>query len=114
MSLDVYLSSNKCEHCGRSDNQLYSANITHNLAEMAIEAGIYEIVWRPEENGITKAEQLIEPLSNAIAEMEADPARFEKFNAGNDWGLYIQFLPWLKEYLIACIKNPDSNVSSSR
>ena len=41
---------------------VYSANITHNLTKMADEAGIYECLWRPEEIGITKAGQLIEPL----------------------------------------------------
>ena len=113
MSLDVYLTPNKCEHCGRGDEG-FSSNITHNLGKMAAEAGIYEIVWRPEENGITKAKQLIEPLTKAIAEMEADPVRFKKFDSDNGWGLYIHFLPWLKEYLAACIAEPESSVSVSR
>ena len=35
--------------------EVYSANITHNLGGMADEAGIYEALWRPEEVGIAKA-----------------------------------------------------------
>ena len=60
MSLDVYLSPRKCRHCGHAQEG-YSSNITHNLGAMAREAGIYEACWRPEEIGITKAAQLIEP-----------------------------------------------------
>jgi len=113
MSLDVDLDVNVCPHCGRSDEG-FSANITHNLNDMAEEAGIYEIVWRPEQHGIKKAKQLIGPLRLAIAEMEADPERFRKHNSPNGWGLYKHFMPWLKEYLAACERLPDSNVSVSR
>ena len=113
MSLDVYLHMNRCEHCGRSD-ECFSQNITHNLTEMADEAGIYGIVWRPEENGITTAQQLIEPLRKAIADMKADPERFKKHNASNGWGLYKHFLPWLEKYLQACEEMPDATIEVSR
>lgn len=113
MSLDVYLSINECLCCGRND-EFYSSNITHNLNKMAMEAGIYDIVWRPEENGITRAKQLIEPLTKAIAEMKADPERFKKFDASNGWGTYEHFIPWLEEYLSACEVEPESLVRVSR
>lgn len=112
MSLDVYLEY-KCKSCKRSD-EMYSANITHNLAKMAGEAGIYELLWRPDENGITKAKQLIKPLRKAIAEMKADPERFKKHNASNGWGMYEHFVPWLEEYLKACESFPKASVSVSR
>lgn len=88
----------------------YSRNITHNLGKMAKEAGIYEACWRPASVGITKAQQLIEPLRQGIARLRADPARFEKFNASNGWGLYEHFLPWLEDYLAACEAAPDADV----
>lgn len=113
MSLDVYLKTAPCPACGHSDT-LFSANITHNLGAMAGEAGIYEACWRPEEIGITKAAQLIEPLRNAITLMLAEPARFEKHNAPNGWGLYENFLPWLSRYLRACEENPGAEVSVIR
>jgi hypothetical protein len=81
---------------------------------MAEEAGVYMACWRPEEIGITKAAQLIEPLRNGIALMKADPARFEKHNSPNGWGLYRNFLPWLEDYLAACEANPDADVSVDR
>ena len=113
MSLDVFLYINKCECCGRID-EFFSSNITHNLNKMADESGIYGIVWRPDENGITKAKQLIEPLTKAIAEMKADPERFKKFDSPNGWGLYENFVPWLERYLRACEKEPEAFVRVSR
>jgi hypothetical protein len=113
MSLDVYLSKNKCEHCGRSDEG-FSANITHNLSFMAAEAGIYQILWRPDENEITYAKQMIKPLRIAIAEMKDEPERFKKHNAPNGWGVYEDFVPWLEKYLAACEANPESTIKVSR
>lgn len=85
MSLDVYLIPPKCPCCGKSVEG-YSRNITHNLGAMAKEAGIYEACWRPEEIGITKAAQLIEPLRAGITLMKSDRPRFERHNASNGWG----------------------------
>ena len=113
MSLDVQLSFNKCPHCGRA-NGGFCQNITHNLGGMADEAGIYGIIWMPEENGITTAWQLIEPLRKAIADMKADPDRFKKHNSSNGWGLYEHFLPWLEKYLQACEEMPGATVSARR
>lgn len=42
---------------------VYERNMTHNLANMAAAAGVYEALWRPEEIGITKAIDLILPVS---------------------------------------------------
>lgn len=125
MSLDVYLHTGEdriadCEHCGGTGkvNQgrecVYDSNITHNLNRMAEEAGIYQYLWRPEELGITKAKELIEPLRQGLARLEADQQHFEKFNAPNGWGLYIHFVPWVKKYLQACEDNPEADVSVSR
>jgi hypothetical protein len=93
---------------------VYDSNITHNLNKMADEAGIYGIVWRPEENGVEKAGQLIEPLRAAIAAMKADRARFEKHNAPNGWGMYEHFVPFLEKYLAACEQYPDAEVRACR
>lgn len=107
MSLDVYLTRTQ-------PATVFDANITHNLNAMAEEAGIYKHLWRPEEIGITKAAQLIEPLKAGLAMMKADPPRFEKHNAKNGWGLYEHFVPWIEKYLAACEEYPDADVSVSR
>ncbi len=107
MSLDFYL-----EVPGMVE--VHSQNITHNLGGMAQEAGLYDLLWRPEEHGVERAEELIEPLKKGIAAMKEDPARFEKFNASNGWGLYKNFLPWLERLLVACQENPHALVRASR
>ena len=107
MSLDVYLE--EVRPCA-----VFDANITHNLNRMAEAAGIYGVVWRPEENGIETAADLIEPLKAGIAAMKADPERFRQFDAPNGWGKYRDFLPWLEQYLAACEEHPAAAVRASR
>ena len=125
MSLDIYLEGTKeevdceCPNCHNEHKRefaetFYSANITHNLIPMAEEAGIYAIVWRPEENGIEKALQLVEPLKKAINEMAADVPRFKAHDSENGWGLYKHFLPWLVELLAACESYPNAIPRVSR
>lgn len=97
-----------------SSAEVFSANITHNLGKMAAEAGIYECLWRPEEANITKAAQLIDPLSRGLQIMKRDPERFEKLNPPNGWGSYAIFVPWIERYLIACITYPEAEVSVCR
>lgn len=93
---------------------VYSANITHNLGKMAAAAGIYYHLWRPEEIGIAKARQLIEPLRIGLEELLVDPAKFEQFNPENGWGSYDGLVEFVKNYLTACEKYPDADVSTWR
>lgn len=125
MSLDVYLNGKTynvpctCRECGHEHERektenFFSANITHNLGDMADAAGIYKHLWRPDEIGITKAAQLIEPLRVGLALMKDDPKRFKKFDAKNGWGLYVHFIPWIENYLAACESYPDATIEVSR
>lgn len=107
MSLDVYLE-------GPDGQELYSANITHNLNTMAGEAGIYECLWRPDEHGITHARQIIEPLEKGVSLLATQAERFEALNAPNGWGKWGDFLIWCAKYLQACRDNPDALVKVSR
>jgi hypothetical protein len=107
MSLDVTLAN-------ADGSEVYSANITHNLNRMAREAGIYACLWRPNENGITHARQIIEPLAAGLALLVTDKARFKQFDAPNGWGLWAHFVLWCADYLQACRDNPDALVSVSR
>lgn len=107
MSLDVYLTAIR-------PTSVFEANITHNMNRMAKEAGIYQHLWRPDEIGITKAAQLIEPLTAAVALMRTDPDRFCAFNPENGWGSYASFVPWVEDYLRACVEFPDADIRVSR
>jgi hypothetical protein len=107
MGLSVYLRA--CR-----PTVVFESDVTHNLTAMADEAGLYDVCWRPEEIGISKANQLIKPLSEGIKRLEADPERFKKLNPKNGWGSYDSFLDWLKRYLSACEEFPDADVEAYR
>jgi len=92
------------------DDDVYSANITHNLNTMAEAAGIYECLWRPDEIGITLAAQLIDPLSHGLQELCRDPERFLPLNPPNGWGSYEVLVSFVENYLLACIKYPAATV----
>jgi len=100
-------------HCNQT-NEVFEANITHNLTTMADAAGLYRPMWRPDEIGITKAEQLIAPLSDGLMALKDDPARFQKFNPENRWGSYDGLVSFVESYLRACQENPTARVSVSR
>ena len=94
----------------RVTNEVYSANITHNLNRMAEAAGIYQACWRPEEIGVTTAKQLVPLLTEGLAKLKADPKHYEQFNSPNGWGLYEHFVPWVEAYLRACEEYPEATV----
>lgn len=96
------------------DEEVYSRNITHNLASMANAAGIYEVLWRPEEVGITKAEQLIEPLRVGLAVLRDDPPKFRQHNPPNGWGSFEGLVDFVESYLTACEEYPEAEVRVSR
>ena len=107
MSLDVYLTAIR-------PTTVFEYNITHNLGKMASEAGIYKHLWRPDELGITKAEELIIPLSEGLSRLEKDPEQFRKYNPENGWGNYDGLVNFVKSYLVACRENPEATIEVSR
>ena len=125
MSLDVYLEGPerkqacRCVECWHAHERTtcdtyYSGNITHNLGRMASEAGIYEALWRPEEIGVTIASSLAPLLRAGLERLRADPDGFKKYDSPNGWGLYVHFVPFVEEYLAACLAHPDARVRVSR
>ena len=105
MSLDMTLVSSSGEHW---------QNITHNLADMAEVAGLYKVIWRPDEHGIEMAWQLVGPLEDGIADMVKNPWKYIPHNAKNGYGTYKRFLPWLLELLDACRNMPDARIHVDR
>jgi hypothetical protein len=94
--------------------EVYSANITHNLGKMADAAGVYQALWRPEELGATQARQLIDHLTRGLDHLRADPGHFKTFNPENGWGDYDGLVDFVLEYLIACLRYPDAEIGISR
>lgn len=95
-------------------NEVYSANITHNLNTMAEAAGVYKHLWRPDEVGITKAAQLFTPLREGLKRLKANPSRFEALNPDNGWGDYSSLVEFVSGYLAACEMWPEADVRVSR
>lgn len=140
MSLDVYLyrkryfSYDKGETYTEDNEQVYWANITHNLTEMADKARIYEAIWRPhrlkkgynipendykaesefEDNQKTNASEIIEILEKGLQDLKARPEYFKKFNSPNGWGTYKHFVHFVQKYLEACKEYPDAIIKVSR
>jgi hypothetical protein len=95
-------------------NEVYTANITHNLNAMADSVGLYRYLWRPEELGITKAKELIDPLRNGLHNLKLDPETHKKFNPSNGWGNYEILVEFIEHYLNACYKYPEAEVIADR
>lgn len=93
---------------------VYSRNITHNLGEMAEAAGIYKHLWRPEEVGVSKAAELIDPLTTGLARLRDKPAKFRQLNSSNGWGDYDGLLAFVTDYLEACREHPTATIRVSR
>jgi hypothetical protein len=138
MSLDVYLyrikyASYDMVNFHEEKEQLYTANITHNLNVMAEQAGIYKALWRPYqlhkdyvhsedynkemafEDLITIiATDIIDIIEQGLDLLKNRPDYFSKFNAENGWGKYVNFVPFVEKYLEALKQYPDSLVEVDR
>lgn len=95
-------------------DEVYSDGITHNLNEMALEAGIYEALWHPDKILCVWAHDISPVLRRGIATLKADPDRFKAMNPSNGWGTYDTLLQFAEDYLAACEKWPDAEINVSR
>ncbi len=107
MSLDVYLTATR-------PTTVFDYNITHNLGKMADVVGLYKPLWRPEEIGITKARELIDPLRVGLQRLQDERTACEAVAPDNGWGTYAGLVKFVTEYLAACEESPDADVSVSR
>ena len=105
MSLDIYLKV--------KGKTVFDSNITHNLNKMASACGVYYACWHPYMINATKAEHIIPVLKDGVKLLEEHPDFYKKFDSPNGWGLYVHFLPWLKEVLGACEKYPKAKLHTS-
>ncbi len=109
MSLDFYL------HYKIDGNaiEVFDKNITHNLAKMAGEAGIYEALWHPERINAVFAKDIINILKTGLVKLKTDPVHFKQFNASNGWGMYKHFVPFVEQCLKACKQYPNAKIYTS-
>lgn len=111
MSLDVYLID---ESLDQEDQEVYWANITHNLATMADHAGLYYALWRPEEIPATQSKHIVNIVESGLKALKDKPEYFKQFNADNGWGLYKDFVPWVERYLEALKEYPEAIIETSK
>lgn len=125
MSLDFYIHSAEepaatqepCPHCHQAmivepdREELFWANITHNVSRMWTAAGVRDALYDSEG---WRAGDIIGTLTEGVAAMERDPPRFRALSAPNGWGTYEQALPWLRKVLAACVEHPDGVIHISR
>jgi len=104
MSLDLSIMATR-------PTMVFDANITHNLAKMARECGLYEPLWNS--HGAT-ASDLIVPVSEGVAELVLFPEKYRKLNPENGWGDYDGLVRFARAFLAACIENPDGIVGVSK
>ena len=138
MSLDVSLNrvryvSFDMETFTPEIQELYRANITHNLGKMAEAAGIYDALWRPyrlhkdykhfdiyeEEMAFEDAvsiysSDIVDIVEKGYKKLKSKPLYYSKYNSPNGWGMYEHFAPWVEKYLKALKKYPDAKVLVDR
>jgi len=112
MSLDVSLVVTQ-------PTQVFTQNITHNLGLMAskVELGtttLYQLLWKPETQGIRYAHELIHPLMDALKELRAKPHYYSQWNPTNGWGTYESLCGFVAEYLEACLTHREAEVQACR
>lgn len=139
MSLDVrltrkyHVSYDGGKTLEEKEEEVYWANITHNLGEMAKRAGLYEALWRPymlkedyvptedygkeleyEVSVEIRAKEILPVIENGLEDMKLRPEYFKKFDSPNGWGLYDNFIPWIEKYAEACKEFPEAIVYVDR
>ena len=119
MSLDLYIVL--------EEKEVWSGNITHNLTKMAekIMCGffprlnLYDLLWRPEENGFTKVTiEYIILLMAGAGYLKSHREILEQYNPENGWGSYdtlVKFVSSLIEFLLVTpnIENEKYEIHSS-
>lgn len=121
MSLDVSLYEGtrtvECSECGHEHLEsicVYTDNITHNLNKMAEAAGLYNVCWRPDENGYVKAKDILPILEQGFGKLIRDPDNYKQYNPSNGWGSYEGLLQFVASYILACKEHPEAVIRVSR
>ena len=119
MSLDVSLYKKRFIRYEGGEEQeenelVYARNITHNLNQMAMKAGIYEAMWRPEEIDCKLAKDIIPLLEKGLEKLKKDPSFYKQWNPENGWGSYKGLVEFTEQYLEACRQYPEATIEVDR
>jgi hypothetical protein len=75
---------------------------------------LYSILWRPDEQNLSTAGQLIPYLEEGLKYLEENPDYLKAFNPQNGWGSYEGLVEFVRDYLAACKKWPSAEIHISR
>jgi len=125
MGLTIYIDDPKEKveeyscHCGNKHEHRFHENwfresITHNLVAMADAAGLYQVVWLPEDNRIVLGKELIPHLEKGLKELRDNEPKYVEYNPENAWGDYDSLVIFIEKYLEACIMYPKGIVKAER
>lgn len=92
---------------------VHSTHITYNLAEMAEQAGLYEVLFQPKSLGCKYAEDVIPFLKQGLQKLQSNPEFFKMFEPKNGWGKYEGLVFCVNSYLMACEENPRAKIRIS-
>lgn len=95
------------------DIEVFERNITHNLTAMALEAGLYRPLWRPDEMlGVSKARDIAPMLRTGLVLLKMNPERYRPYSASNGWGTYEDLVSFVEAVLIACEEHPNAYINA--
>lgn len=107
MSLDIYVTE-------IVENIVFDKNITHNLTKMADAAGLYYVLWRPEEINVKTCNDALPILQIGLATLKIKREEMIKLEPSNGWGTYAGLVDAVESYIEACKQNPNGKISVSR
>jgi hypothetical protein len=87
----------------------FDASAPPHTEEMAAAAGIYHYLWAPDDLGIVKGQQLIEPLERGLESLRSDRTGYDARDAR-----YEYLVAHVEIYLLLCRENPDADIKVSR
>ncbi|MCE6988150.1 hypothetical protein [Dyadobacter sp. CY323] len=102
MGLKVYLQD--------GEKQIDIRGTTHNNRELAMQVGVYDVLWKWKEKNIITGADLIKPVSKGLAELAADPDKYKNLDNPNGWGTYDNFVAFLEELFTQCVLHPEARV----
>jgi hypothetical protein len=91
--------------------ELFSNNITHNVAPMWNKAGVYDAIYNSEGKA---AGELIITLRAGVYDMTYKRPEYELLNPKNGWGDYVSALSFLTSFASACELYPNAIVGVSK
>jgi hypothetical protein len=93
---------------------VYKAHLGTDAIKMAGAANVFNVIWNPENFGVSKASDIAPHLERGIEILEKDPDFYKSLQSEEKWSTYENFLAWLKRYLSACRNHPNAEIHIDR